>query len=41
MDRLYKNGMEKENLFTQSGLQDEVLAIRDWLDHIPNTPMRK
>ncbi|XP_035710948.1 type II inositol 1,4,5-trisphosphate 5-phosphatase isoform X3 [Folsomia candida] len=39
VDRLYKNGMEKENLFTQSGLQDEVLAIRDWLDHIPNTPM--
>jgi phosphatidylinositol-bisphosphatase len=40
VDRLYKTGMEKENLFTQSGLQSEILEIRDWLDNIPNTPMR-
>jgi hypothetical protein len=40
VDRLYKTGMDKENLFNLSGLQQEVLEIRDWLDNIPNTTMR-
>jgi len=40
VDRLYKTGMDKESLFSQSGLTTEILQIRDWLDEIPNTPIR-
>ena len=41
VDRIYRTGMEKESLFSQSGLQDEILQIRDWLNTVPNTPIRK
>lgn len=41
VDRLHKIGMEKYGLFTLSGLQNEMIEIREWLDTIPNTPIRK
>lgn len=41
VDRLYKTGMQKESLFSQQGLTTQILQIRDWLDNIPNTPIRK
>ncbi len=41
VDRLHKIGMEKSGLFTLSGLQNEMIEIREWLDTIPNTPIRK
>ena len=40
VDRLYRTGMQKP-LFSQSGLNEEILQIRDWLDEIPNSSMRK
>jgi phosphatidylinositol-bisphosphatase len=38
VDRLYRIGMEKP-LFRQSGLTDEIIQIRNWLDEIPNVPI--
>lgn len=38
VDRLYRTGMQKP-LFSQSGLTDEILAIRNWLNEIPNSPI--
>lgn len=41
VDRLYRIGIDKHGLFTLSGLQNELVEIRDWLDTIPNSPIRK
>lgn len=41
VDRLYKIGMDSSGLFTLSGLQNEMVEIRDWLDTIPNSTIRK
>ncbi|CAG7831959.1 unnamed protein product [Allacma fusca] len=39
VDRIWRMGMQKESLFTQVGLTEEILQIRDWLNVIPNTPI--
>jgi len=41
VDRLVQKGKFKPFLFNQSGLHEEILQIRDWLNTIPNTAIRK